>query len=158
MKVRVIAITGSRDWTDEDAINEVIQMERVGPATLVVMHGDCPTGADAIAEKLCAKCGIHTLRVAARWLVFGKNAGPYRNNIMAALKPKRCYAFPLPHSRGTYDCINAMDLEGVNCLEVTRAGQSTGSENIPPVGGKAENPNSQYPTSTTGGSNERNAS
>lgn len=138
MKLRVIAITGSRDWTDDNAVSEVIQMERAiaqtKKATLVVLHGDCPTGADAIAEAICGLRGIHSLKCPARWSALGKGAGPQRNNVMAALKPACCYAFPLPSSRGTYDCINAMNMENVNCIAVSREAGSTVINKATPVG------------------------
>lgn len=121
MKLRKIVITGSRDWKDRDAIWDCLSAEITAAIEhceeLLVIHGDCPTGADAIAEEFCKSAGVHTARVGALWSALGKKAGPRRNRVMAAIGPAVAYAFPLAVSAGTRDCIDAM---GAAKVEVIR--------------------------------------
>jgi hypothetical protein len=49
-----------------------------------VLHGGCPTGADAIADRLCKKWQITHMVYPADWKKHGKAAGPIRNRQMAA--------------------------------------------------------------------------
>ena len=116
MKLHKVLITGSRNWTDKHAILEVISESAsfafAIKATLLVIHGDCPTGADAIAEAICVESGAYSARIAARWSA-GKVAGPLRNRIMVALKPDSAHAFMMPESRGTVDCVEALRLAGI---------------------------------------------
>lgn len=60
-------ITGERDWTDREPIRRIIlellnDVEGYGGLELVIVHGDCPTGADYIAECICVELGIRTER------------------------------------------------------------------------------------------------
>lgn len=117
MKLRKILITGSRRWTDKDKILEVISEElslvvRGDADVLLVIHGDHYSGADRIAEQVCWEYNVYSAKVPARWAA-GKVAGPIRNRIMAALMPDKAYAFVMPDSRGTLDCIHACEKLGI---------------------------------------------
>ena len=98
-----ILVTGSRDWTDRDAIEGALWNAWIDAgmhATLV--HGDCPTGADAIADELWR---IHTPsspieRHPADWDRHGKRAGFLRNAEMVALGADVCLAFIKNESKG----------------------------------------------------------
>jgi hypothetical protein len=46
--VKAVIVSGSREWTDEDALFEAIADEDPD----VIIHGDCPTGADAMVADL----------------------------------------------------------------------------------------------------------
>ena len=50
----VILVTGSRNWVDEDTVHRALreQIEPHPPHDVIVRHGACPTGADAIADRL----------------------------------------------------------------------------------------------------------
>lgn len=110
----VVVITGSRDWTDAEAIHAVM----AGADFLIV--GDCPTGADAIALAYAKANDIMYAVLVADWKKHGNKAGPIRNQAMVdrALLERdegmevRCYAFPLPGSLGTVDCANRMRKAG----------------------------------------------
>lgn len=48
----------------------------------IVVHGDCPTGIDAAAQRMC-ECRWPIEKFPAAWDVYGKAAGPLRNSRMA---------------------------------------------------------------------------
>lgn len=114
-----VIVTGSRDHPCEDDIWEALAMilaENCDSGdTFTVVHGACPTGADAHAASWVRLpfdgSGITIIeeRYPAEWRLFGKAAGPRRNAEMVALGADLVLAFPLEgpqnRSRGTYDCI-----------------------------------------------------
>lgn len=112
--MRVVVITGSRDWTDRAAIEAAL----IGAELLIV--GDCPTGADAIALEVAKAWDIIAAVHIAEWKRLGKRAGPVRNGAIvarAALERThgmdvRCHGFPLPKSVGTLDCMAQLRAAG----------------------------------------------
>lgn len=83
----LVLVTGSRTWTDGRAIYAALGEIRDhlgGQAEMAVMHGDCPQGADAIADLWCIINGVQALRRPANWKLHGKAAGPIRNGEMVA--------------------------------------------------------------------------
>lgn len=91
-----ILVTGSRDWNDEGLIGAALFDAWCGlqkPITLV--HGACPTGADAIAEREweAKSSGTDDIeRHPADWSQ-GRKAGPLRNQQMVDLGADLCLAF-----------------------------------------------------------------
>jgi len=99
-----ILVTGSRDWTDRDRLNQAFldQWLNHDRPNLHLLSGACPTGADRMAEEIIAKQGnghvISTFE--ADWDKHGKRAGYVRNAEMVALKPDLCLAFIKSNSKG----------------------------------------------------------
>lgn len=123
MKLRIVLMTGSRHWTNSDVVFDVVS-EEMSVATadgeaLLIIHGDCETGADKILESICEEHGIHTARIAARWTM-GRAAGPIRNRVMSSLPIRKAYAFLMrgAQNRGTRDCIKAVKAAGIEPAEV----------------------------------------
>jgi SLOG family YspA-like protein len=116
-----ILITGSRDWTDREAVRQALikagQGARVHPQETVVVHGQCPTGADKIADELAREFGCQIERHPADWATHGKAAGPIRNAIMVSLGADVCLAFPLGESRGTRSCMRMARNSGIPVVE-----------------------------------------
>lgn len=111
MTPRRVLITGSRDWTDVDVIASVINAL---PPDTVIIHGACPRGADAIAHRLANARGLVVETWPADWRRYGAHAGIMRNQQMIDEgKPTDAHAFPLPWSRGTYDCMRRLRAAGV---------------------------------------------
>jgi YspA, cpYpsA-related SLOG family len=76
-----LLITGSRTWTDEEAIKVALRpWWRGGTTTLV--HGACPRGADAIADRIWTQAGGKVDRWRANWTKYKKAAGHIRNKAM----------------------------------------------------------------------------
>jgi hypothetical protein len=79
----------------------------------VLVSGNCPTGADAIAERFWEANGMPVERHPADWKTFGKAAGPKRNQEMVDLGADVCLAFPMKGSRGTMHCMKAAKAAGI---------------------------------------------
>lgn len=123
--MRVI-FTGSRNWTGFEAerrAGEVLtSLEAfvgiIGQAPMVIVHGDNPEGLDAIVDRWAVRRGYEPERHPAKWDVFGKAAGPIRNQEMVDLGADMCLGFPLPGSKGTVDCMNRARLAGILTIVV----------------------------------------
>jgi len=105
---KCVLITGDRNFpVTSSAIKTIVnQCKTLG---LTIVHGDCPTGADNIASKLCDELKVPQKKYPAEWSKYGKGAGPIRNQQMIDNeKPVICYAFhdTIALSKGTKDTIN----------------------------------------------------
>jgi hypothetical protein len=83
----IVLVTGSRTWTDGRAVYAALGeiLEHLdGQVEMAVMHGDCPNGADAIADLWCSIHDVEVLRRPADWRRHGKAAGHIRNGEMLA--------------------------------------------------------------------------
>lgn len=122
----LILVTGWRHHPDEHAIHgaldELWRAHSPGER-FVVMHGDCPTGADNYAVTWCAVRGVPQWRYPARDYGVWPWCGPKRNGVMVQrLKEaddavKHVLAFPQPDWRtakvcGTRDCIRKASKAG----------------------------------------------
>lgn len=82
-----VLVTGSRDWADRAAvwqtltdITSTLPVDR----TVVIIHGACPTGADAHAQNWAARYGIEVEQYPANWRQYGRAAGFRRNGSKGA--------------------------------------------------------------------------
>lgn len=111
-----ILITGSRDWTDEVAIESALEpysYHPVGGPRPVLVSGACPTGADFIAEEIWERWGLPVEYHPADWEKHGKRAGPIRNQEMVNLGAAVCLAFIKNHSRGASYTLAASQRAGI---------------------------------------------
>jgi hypothetical protein len=81
--MKAIIVSGSREWADEEALHLAILEE----APDVIIHGHCPTGADAMVAKYVAimlELGryVAVVPVPAQWDELGDAAGMARNREM----------------------------------------------------------------------------
>lgn len=122
---RVVLVTGSRDWDDEGALFAALDAE----APDLIIHGDCPTGADAMCYRYSAERGLLPLvPMPAQWGRYGNGAGPRRNAAMLrVLLLLRAHgwdvsvvAAPLPQGTGTQDMMSIADDADVRVVEVRR--------------------------------------
>lgn len=81
-----LIVFGSRHWRDKAAVFDV------KPSELVVVHGDCPTGADAFAV-LWARANRTRIEPHPADWGRGKRGGPERNERMAALGARLAVGF-----------------------------------------------------------------
>ena len=107
-----IIITGSRHWIDRDEIDYLLYWACQEDEELVIVHGGCPTGADAIADEIARGMDIPVEVHPADWSL-GRRAGPLRNQRMVDLGADACHAFPLADSRGTWDCVRRAEAAGI---------------------------------------------
>lgn len=106
-------MTGSRDWTNWKVMGDALtaQIREHGPCMFV--HGANPRGADAFVDSLCRGLSHATVeRHPADWKL-GKIAGHLRNQQMVDLGADACLAFPMPGSRGTWDCVRRAEAAGI---------------------------------------------
>jgi hypothetical protein len=119
--VRVL-ITGTReDGPHCSAVADAVLalwLDGADDGFLTVVHGDCPTGIDAEAERICEERGIPSERYPADWDTHGKSAGPRRNKQMVDLGADLCLAFPKGVSRGTRGCLALAKAAGIKTLVV----------------------------------------
>lgn len=102
---RTICVTGSRHWENVPYIEEVLDGVLHLGDTLI--HGNCPTGADAIANRYWARLNGDIIPFNADWTMHGYAAGPRRNQQMIDSRPDLVLAFfrPWSASRGTQDTV-----------------------------------------------------
>lgn len=112
---RIVLVTGSRVWTDEELIFR--ELDRARP--WCVVHG-AAKGADDMADAWAWAHGIPALRWPAAWTDHGKAAGMVRNAVMiewltaSRWADKRVLAFPRGESRGTRGCVASARQAGLN--------------------------------------------
>ncbi len=105
-----ILVTGSRNWTDRDAIRQALS---VAPAGSTVVHG-AYMGADEIADEVAGALGLATDPYPADWTTHKRAAGPIRNSAMVASGADVCLAFsPEPNKGGTGDCTKKARQAGI---------------------------------------------
>lgn len=111
--IRVL-VTGSRNWPTRNAVWAALdeQHTRLGDDMLLVV-GDCPTGADRHAREWAYERGVVADVHLADWAAYGRAAGPRRNAAMVATGPAIVLAFPLGASRGTRGCMRLAERAGI---------------------------------------------
>ena len=120
LQVFRLLVTGSRTW--EGIVAEMkLQTVLSGlhgflaniNSRLVVVHGDCPQGADAIARRWCERRGVHQEAYPADWRQYHQAAGPIRNRYMVNLGADMCIGFLRNGSSGTTGCMDLAREKGI---------------------------------------------
>lgn len=73
-----VLVTGSRYWTNRNAIEDELDALMVAHHGIVVIHGGA-RGADSLAKEICDQNKIESIEYPAQWELFGKSAGIRRN-------------------------------------------------------------------------------
>lgn len=139
MKEVHVLVTGSRTWDDQQAIADALldtwhdAVQTVSPEVqFTVVHGDCPSGADAIAKQWAIDNGVFHHPIPANWSGpctdacpptphrktsrygdYCPLAGHYRNQLMVDMGIDLVLAFRRNNSRGTTDCIRRAERAGI---------------------------------------------
>lgn len=137
-----ILVTGSRALTDAVLVYRVLGGQWRARAVygdlppLTVVVGDCPTGADRIAREWARRMAASGLPVSvevheADWehcapdcrpghrrtrrdgVEYCPTAGRRRNDDMVETGADEAHGFPLPGSRGTWDCLRKAKSAGI---------------------------------------------
>lgn len=111
-----VLVTGSRSWTDKETIRAalLVQWSYDMDAPFTLMHGACPTGADALADDIGRVMRRWTVeRYPADWKRYGKRAGFVRNADMVAVGPDVCLAFIKDGSKGATMTANLAEKAGI---------------------------------------------
>lgn len=109
-----LLVSGSREWDQEHVLQMIIaQYWVLYGDDLVVVHGDCPRGADRMAREFCVRHGITEERYPANWNRLGKAAGHIRNQKMVDTGPDMAIFFIRGISLGTRNCLAAARKAGI---------------------------------------------
>lgn len=120
-----VLVTGSRTWTDGAVIRRALVDAWVASSgrPFVLVHGHCPTGADAAADDWGTQmASVHdettVERHPAKWLKpdgvsYDRAAGFRRNAEMVAAGADLCLAFIKAHSKGATHCLELAEKAGI---------------------------------------------
>lgn len=112
-----ILVTGSRTFDDVETIRAALAVAAYGRYPVVVVHGACPSGADAIAADLVRHMAeyldITEERHPADWKRHGRRAGFIRNAEMVELGADVCLAFIRDGSRGATHTADLAERAGI---------------------------------------------
>ncbi|ACU71910.1 conserved hypothetical protein [Catenulispora acidiphila DSM 44928] len=91
-------VTGLRSWIDRtrivDELDQLVEEAGVtDPASVTLMSGACPSGADRLAEQHALARGWVVERHPARWSEHGRAAGFIRNQQMVDRGADVCVVF-----------------------------------------------------------------
>jgi hypothetical protein len=112
-----VLVTGSRTWTNTPAVIRVLDQVHARKADrLVIVHGACPNGVDAVADTWCRHHSVPAERHPADWSRHGRAAGPIRNAAMVATAPALCLAFIRNNSPGATHCANTAEKSGITTI------------------------------------------
>ena len=115
---RRVLVTGSRTWTDETIISLALAHAR-SKGRFTLISGACPTGADAIAERIAESWNIPVERHPADWDRYGKRAGFVRNAEMVNAGADVCLAFIRDNSKGATMTADLAERAGIETLRYT---------------------------------------
>lgn len=113
-----ILVTGSRSWTDYETLKHKLFVWGNHRSVVTVVHGDCPHGADKMADQAARKFGWHVERHPAAWELHGRRAGFVRNADMVALGADVCLAFIKSASRGATMCARLAERAGILTVRI----------------------------------------
>jgi hypothetical protein len=116
-----VLVTGSRTWTDAKKLNEALNLANITHrGRVVLVHGACPQGADALADTWAEVNGVPVERYSADWGgPDGKGAGFARNQAMVDTRPDVVLAFIRNGSKGATHCAGAAENAGLKVLRFT---------------------------------------
>lgn len=115
-----ILVTGSRTWTDVAIIHEHLAKYFDGLVNTTLVHGDCHTGADRIADAFAVKNRWKVERFPAKWNEYGKRAGFVRNAKMVQIGADICLAFIENGSRGATMCADLAEKAGIETVRICK--------------------------------------
>ena len=89
------------------------------PEEVTIVHGACPTGVDAMAQRYAVQSGFKVERFPADWTKHGRRAGPIRNQAMVDAGADMAWAYKPRFDRlsskggGTEDCVGRALTAGI---------------------------------------------
>jgi hypothetical protein len=130
-----VLVTGSRDWLDEALVENSLSEVAAEFGKFLLVQGDCPTGADAIAKAWAIRSNYPHKDFLADWdspcgddcchVRYRRNgdgyyscAGHVRNQKMADFGAELCLAFPLGKSPGTRGMMRIAKKAGIEVINL----------------------------------------
>lgn len=119
-----ILVTGSRTWRDYALLSAAIVTnvfehadDKPAPiGNVTIVHGACPRGADALADKFAKHSHCTVERHPADWDTYGRGAGFRRNAEMVNLGADLCLAFIKDDSRGASHTADLAEKAGIKTV------------------------------------------
>jgi hypothetical protein len=110
-----LLVTGSRTWHDIPSIEQALAVILARhPEGILLVHGGCPRGADAIAAAYAARTPGYQIEAhPADWRRYGRAAGYRRNAEMIALGADGCAAFIRGGSPGSTSAVRLARAAGI---------------------------------------------
>lgn len=117
--LKIIAVTGGRNYTDYDHVKRVLDDEQPS----AVLQGECPYGgADRLAKIWCRQTGTPCFGIEANFTKFGRAGGPIRNGWMLDfVSVDKLVAFP--GDQGTADAVRQANKRGIPIRDEREAPQ-----------------------------------
>lgn len=114
-----VLVFGGRDYKNWQAVYTALDalLAEHGDE-LIVIHGDCLTGADRYAGQWAKQNECDCAAIPAKWRKYRKTAGPMRNRRMAE-KYRPASALQFPGNAGTADMRSVCDKMGIPVKEFT---------------------------------------
>ena len=111
-----LLVTGSRNITDLEFVTNCLDTILVEGTNFNDIIQGGARGVDNLVKKYCLKRGIYYYTYSAEWDVYGKSAGPIRNNKMVEVCDGGIAIWD-GKSKGTKQCMSALKNAG-KLLEV----------------------------------------
>jgi len=106
-----VLVCGGRDYLDERRVYAMLDDLRPSE----VVHGGCPTGADAFAGQWAKDRRIPCTVFEADWKQYGKAAGPKRNQLMLDVGGVDI-VLAFPGGSGTWDMVTRVRKGGYHLI------------------------------------------
>lgn len=106
-----LLVAGGRDWTDTEAVYQMLDSLNRNTGIDVVIEGNAK-GVDRIAGYWARRRRIDNRKFAADWKTHGKAAGPIRNQHMID-EGRPDLAVVYPGGRGTQDMRKRLEKAGI---------------------------------------------
>lgn len=99
-----LLVCGGRGYANRERVFAILDRVQAKHGPIVIIHGDCETGADRLADEWAKARGMFCVPYPAHWQLLGHRAGPERNQRMLEdAEPDAVVAFP--GGRGTADMV-----------------------------------------------------
>jgi hypothetical protein len=110
-----LLVTGSRTWDDPRTVEQALPVILTRhPVGVLLVHGACPRGADAIAAAYATRTPGYQIEAhPADWDRYGRAAGHRRNAEMIALGADGCVAFCRDTSPGSTATVRLAQAAGI---------------------------------------------
>lgn len=108
-----VLVTGARIWDDSWTLNKFLNDIFHHNPEMILVHGDCPFGADALARNWAERNQVPQEVHSADWKKHGKAAGHIRNKEMVDTKPDYAVAFIKGEAKGTNNCLDHIQKAGI---------------------------------------------
>lgn len=115
-----VLVCGSRNWEDRQRIKDILDIYHERFLFTALIEGEA-LGVDGMARDWAIDRHIPTFRFPAHWGLFGKSAGPIRNQQMLDVgQPDFVIAFHenIETSKGTADMVRRAKKAGIDTLIV----------------------------------------